>query len=255
MNTAPLPDSVQNALLAFLQNTFRHRLQDTHPLLLNGIPLGRLTASWRQRLQQDWTGRLQARADGLLLETDSWHDMAAMLQETARRWHEAGYFGGWRGEQCDVHDGGGHLLFTLERSAFRPLGLASRAVHINGCCETPAGLRFWIARRSPHKAVDPGKLDNLTGGGIAAGETSVCAMYRETWEEAGIPPDTAAAAHPAECLFSSHPVRRGLHREYLHIFDLRLPHGFTPQNQDGEVASFSLMTVPKTPPPPLCRAK
>ena len=61
-------------------------------------------------------------------------------------------------------------LCALERAAFRPFGLMSQAVHLNGLVETEDGLRFWIGRRSPHKAVDPNKLDNLTGGGISSGE-------------------------------------------------------------------------------------
>lgn len=244
MNTPPLPRPVQTALLAFLQNAFRHRPQDFRPLRLNGLPLGLLNAQWHNRLRQDWTGRLKTHSDGLSLETDDWHSTGQILQDTARRWHQTGLLGGWRNEKHDVRDATGRVLFTLERAAFRPLGLTSRAVHLNGLCQTPDGLRLWIARRSPHKAVDPGKLDNLTGGGVSAGETPAPAMRREAWEEAGIPPELAPV--PAETLLSIHPVKRGLHREHLHIFDLQLPPGFTPQNQDGEVAAFTLMTPADT---------
>ena len=36
-------------------------------------------------------------------------------------------------------------------------------------------------------------------------------------------------------------MSRGLHREVLHIFDVVLPAGLVPENQDGEVAGFMLM--------------
>lgn len=38
-------------------------------------------------------------------------------------------------------------------------------------------------------------------------------------------------------------MSRGLHREELHIFDVVLPEGVQPQNQDGEVAEFMLLSV------------
>ena len=43
---------------------------------------------------------------------------------------------------------------------------------------------MWIARRSPAKAIDPGMLDNLVGGGVAAGQTITTTLIKEAWEEA-----------------------------------------------------------------------
>ena len=40
------------------------------------------------------------------------------------------------------------------------------------------------------------------------------------------------------------PVNRGVHNEILYIFDIVLPEGFQPANQDGEVAGFELMDIP-----------
>ena len=39
-------------------------------------------------------------------------------------------------------------------------------------------------------------------------------------------------------------VSRGLHREHLFVYDLHIPSGVTPENQDGEVADFQLMDIP-----------
>ncbi len=237
----PLPDSVQTGLLGFLHDTFRFHAPDWRPLLLNGLPLGMVNGIWQQRLLRDWPGSQQILSDGLLLQSDSWDDMARLLQQTARGWHDAGLFGGWRNETFDVCDSSGTALFALERAAFRPLGLHSKAVHINGLSPCADGWRFLIARRSPHKAVDPGKLDNLTGGGIAAGETPEAAMRREGREEAGLPPELLDTAAPAGRIISLHAVKRGLHRESLYLYDIILPDGFTPQNQDGEVSAFAAM--------------
>ena len=161
----------------------------------------------------------------------------------AQQWHRLGLLSGWRNEPFDVRNRTGQTLFALERAAFRPLGLASRAVHINGLVHTAGGWRFWIARRSPFKAVDPNKLDNLVGGGIASGESVRTAMLREGFEEAGLSEAVLTPLQAQSVQHSLRAVSRGLHREWLHIFDAVLPEDVLPQNQDGEVAEFMQLTL------------
>ena len=60
-------------------------------------------------------------------------------------------------------------LFHLERGAARYFGVRTYAAHVNGIVRTPRSTSMWLARRSPAKAIDPGLLDNLVGGGISAG--------------------------------------------------------------------------------------
>ena len=217
-----------------MQNAFRYRPQTSAPCGSTASPLGLLNAQWHNRLRQDWRAGLKTHSRRPLARNPT---TGTAWGKSCRHRPAAGTkpasSGGWRKRKnTDVRDATGRVLFTLERAAFRPLGLTSRAVHLNGLCQTPDGLRLWIARRSTHKAVDPGKLDNLTGGGVAAGETPAPAMRREAWEEAGIPPELTPV--PAETLLSVHPVKRGLHREHLHIFDLQLPPGFTPQTKTAK---------------------
>lgn len=104
-------------------------------LYLNGLPLGRLNPLWRKRLGQDWTGRQSILSDGLNLETDSWAEMGNSLQTLAQQWRECGWLKGWRGEKFDICDQSGKPLCALERAAFRPFGLMSQAVHLNGLVE------------------------------------------------------------------------------------------------------------------------
>lgn len=220
------------------------------PLYLNGLHLGWLTEKWCTQAERDWQGRLKTAQQGtaaegaLYLETADWLAMGDALQNMCKGWHDLGLFGGWRNERFDVFDEGGKPLFALERSAFRPLGLLSQAVHINGLQQAADGTaKFWIGRRSPYKAVDPNKLDNLVGGGVGAGEEIAEAMAREAWEEAGVPEDLLNGAVCVSQQQSLRQVSRGLHRETLHIFDVWLPEDFVPENQDGEVAEFTLMSA------------
>ncbi len=80
------------------------------------------------------------------------------------------------------------------------------------------------------------------GGGISSGECVQTAMLREGEEEAGLARRSCNTPAPAAAALSLRPVSRGLHREELHIFDVVLPEGVQPQNQDGEVAEFMLFS-------------
>src|SRR5262249_45766694 len=77
--------------------------------------------------------------------------------------------------------------------------------------------------------------DNLVGGMIAAGESEMLALARETREEAGL--DLAdLALTRGSLIFERRPVREGYMVESIQVFDTVLPPGTSPRNEDGEVA-------------------
>jgi 8-oxo-dGTP pyrophosphatase MutT (NUDIX family) len=102
---------------------------------------------------------------------------------------------------------------------------------------------MWIARRSPSKAIDPDRLDNLVGGRISAGMSVDETLRKEAWEEAGIPPSLLADVNCVGAVRVEYPVPEGLHREILFVHDIWLPTDFKPVNQDGEVAEIRCMPV------------
>ena len=91
--------------------------------------------------------------------------------------------------------------------------------------------------------MDPDKLDNLVGGGVASGESVDEACAREGFEEAGLDSAITAVLPKPRRILSQRMVNRGLHREHISVYDLDLPSGIQPENQDGEVASFQLMGI------------
>jgi 8-oxo-dGTP pyrophosphatase MutT (NUDIX family) len=101
---------------------------------------------------------------------------------------------------------------------------------------------MWIARRSPVKPIDPGLLDNLVGGGIAAGASVADTLVKEAWEEAGIEAGRVRSALPAGAVHICRDQPDGLQRETIHVHDLWLPAEFVPQNQDGEAVEHRLCT-------------
>ena len=117
------------------------------------------------------------------------------------------------------------------------------AAHANGLVFGVAGAspRMWLARRSPYKAIDPGLLDNLVGGGIAEAEDPASTLRREAWEEAGIA--AVDVAEPIATLTIQRPVPDGWQHETIFAYDLRLPDDFMPNNQDGEAVEHRLVDV------------
>lgn len=152
----------------------------------------------------------------------------------------------WRDEAFALLDPDeGTRLGALERAACRFWGLLTLGAHANGCVLDAQGrpTHLWIARRSDTKATDPGLRDNLVGGGVPDGQSPAEALVREGWEEAGLDASAMAAARPAAVLRLHRDIAEGLQLEDLHAFDLPLPPGQVPANQDGEVAGFACLPV------------
>ena len=102
---------------------------------------------------------------------------------------------------------------------------------------------LWIARRAFDKPTDPGRLDNLIGAGVPHGQTPLEALRREAWEEAGLLPDEVKELRPGRVIELACDIPEGWQHEWLYVFDLALPPGRVPHNQDGEVHEHRLMPV------------
>jgi 8-oxo-dGTP pyrophosphatase MutT (NUDIX family) len=160
------------------------------------------------------------------------------LDRVARELSRRGELTGWRDERYPVcADGDATPLACLERAAARFFGIRTEAAHVNGTVEG----RMWIARRSASKPIDPDQLDNMVGGGIAAGVSVRATVVKEAWEEAGVPTSLAISARAVGCVHIHRLQPDGLQRERIHVHDLELPRDFVPQNQDGEVDAFELV--------------
>jgi 8-oxo-dGTP pyrophosphatase MutT (NUDIX family) len=152
----------------------------------------------------------------------------------------------WRDERYAVAtDPQAPPLFLLERAAARFFGIRTYAAHVNGLVQRGDEPAMWIARRSPRKSIDPGLLDNLVGGGIAAGAGVGQTVIKEAWEEAGIPAPLARRARVAGAVHICREQPDGLQRETLFVHDLWLPADFEPTGQDGEVVGHRLVSLPE----------
>lgn len=182
---------------------------------------------------QDGTLQFQSPLDTPQRRSDA---LAAALA----RLRGEGQVPGWRDERILVPPAPlGGEAFRVERAARMLLGITGYAAHLNGWSRAPGGgERMWVARRSASKAVDPGRLDNLVAGGVAAGMDEFETLVKECWEEAGIPAELARRARPAGTIAFDRLVDEGVDSQLIAVFDLELPGDFTPRNQDGEVQGF-----------------
>ncbi len=210
------------------------------------LPGGRLAFRLADA-QVGWVGRGAAEllerlgcapADGAVVLPD-----AARLPALAHEAAKARAFT-WRGEAFDVRAApDGAVLATVDRGALPWLGIAAEGVHVNGLVRRQDGLHLWVAQRAADRLMDPGKLDHLFAGGIAAGSSAAETLGKEGAEEAGLPREvTGRAVHVGTLRYAT--LRpEGLRRDRLHCYDLVLPEDVRPVPTDGEVAGFVLWPV------------
>jgi len=214
------------------------------PFVVHGAIVGSVRSDFAEALRE-WPQHLVV-ADGRVIprpQLAGRPQLEAAFAEIARGLAERGLLTAWRDETYRVATGFAEPpLFVLERAAARFFGIRTYAVHVNGVVGTGKRQRMWLARRSPRKPIDPGKLDNLVGGGLASGASVRDTLLKEAWEEAGIAPALAARAAPAGLLHVRREVPDGLQVETIFVHDLTLPASFVPTNQDGEAVEHRLCT-------------
>jgi 8-oxo-dGTP pyrophosphatase MutT (NUDIX family) len=169
----------------------------------------------------------------------------ARLAQIHARLRADGLILAWRDERYPLRDRSGGDHGIVERAASRFWGLLTLGAHCNGYVADASGrpTHLWIARRSLTKPTDPGRLDNLIGGGVPAAQSPREALVREGWEEAGLSPQQMAGLVTGGLIDLECDIPEGRQHERLHVFDLALPRDVVPRNMDGEVAEHRLMPI------------
>jgi 8-oxo-dGTP pyrophosphatase MutT (NUDIX family) len=198
---------------------------------------------------------------GKLELTASPQELQSTLTLLGTALRQKGLIPGWRNEMHTLYDLNGLTLCCVERALFKVLGLCSQAIHVHA--ETENGM-IWLGVRSPTKHENPGMLDNLTAGGIAANESIAQSITRELQEEAGLEDlSNLSSSIPktgfidlntllrsqvtdeqwhSSSIRVSRPIEMGWHHELMILCHLRMKNSWTPNNQDGEVAGFQLIS-------------
>lgn len=234
----------------------RHR-----PFVMAGQAVGWIRQDDVPRLTR-WSSWFTIHADVVELSTslDSPQARTDALGEVIRILAEEGRITGWREETFAIRNRfDDPPLAFIERAASRFFGTMTYAVHANGLLLSDASVggkdvlanmpvdaeaaQLWIARRSDRKAVDPGMLDTLVGGGIGWGWGIYDTLIKECWEESGIPAELAAQAMNGRTLHVLAEIEQGTQAEQLFIYDLVVPADFQPRAEDGEVAEHLRVSI------------
>lgn len=213
------------------------------PVLLNGHRFGMVSVQRGHQLLSEGGLPLKSAGHGLSLVVE---EITSGLDVIHRDLAHRGFILGWRNEPIDVLDWSGALsLGLMERAAARFWGSHTRSVHLNAWVRHDDGhsMRLWLARRSDHKATDPGLWDNLVAGMLGPQESALQGLAREAFEEAGLDLQAAVSISLGPALLIDREVPQGWQRETLKVIDARLPLDFQPVNQDGEVCEFRLVDL------------
>lgn len=234
---APLWPAIAAAQVRAVPRVPFHVLHEGEALHCGSVAVAHLAAlaAWPEALRVDDHGVT------LTLPAAQRNDFLARANRALR---EAGLIVAWRDETYPLLAvESKRLLATFERAASRFWGTLTFGAHCNGCVLDAQGrpTQLWIARRSHDKATDPGLLDNLIGGGVPHGQSPAETLLREGWEEAGLLTEQMTGLRAGHVLRLARDIPEGFQLEELSVFDLPLPPGLVPANQDGEVQSITLM--------------
>jgi len=212
--------------------------------VLNGVPVGSVARQHLAALHA-WPSLLQVQGDTLLMQGDI-AALQAALHEINTALRLQGLILAWRDEPFPLFDPVSLVpLARMERAATRFWGTLTLGAHATGYVADASGrpTHLWIAQRSMSKATDPGKFDNLIGGGVPDGQAPWQTLLREGWEEAGLDKARVSSAQAGSVLALRRDIPEGLQHEWLYSYDLVMPQGLVPHNQDGEVAGFECLPV------------
>ena len=159
----------------------------------------------------------------------------------------------WYNESLPVYARNGDLVLNVDLSGVGLFGVISHGVHATGFVrfkrdDGSQEYQYWVPRRSYTKSAFPSMLDNFVAGNIIFGESPLEGMIREVHEETGISPDFSRA-HLRSCGTVSYQMSSlndgctGCQHHCQFVFELELPANMNPTPNDGEVESFTLMSL------------
>lgn len=240
LHAAGLAPLVHKRLQALIPKIQHLPPAGSRPLTVAGKVAGWATVRAAAALQ----GHPGVRVDheAVHIQADAYRKMGlnAVLAGAAVVLRDAGCLRGWRNELLDVY-GEGLRLAVIERAAVRPLGMLTKAVHLNAW--SPDG-RLWVARRADTKSTDPGLWDTLVGGLAGAGEALETSLLRESNEEAGLEPDQVTDRSDMRIILRMHRrLPEGYQVEDILVSDCILAEHVQPRNLDGEVSEIRLVSI------------
>jgi len=228
-------------LLRHIRQCNEYRPDHFMPFWHRGDRLGLIRKKNAEALRR-FPSAYEVTADAARLVVDGDFDaLSAIIEETTEHLVAEGLVAKWRNEFfAAAPRWGASAHFKIDRGAVPFFGVRAYGVHLNGYRRDGDRLKLWVGRRSPKKAVAPGKLDNLVAGGIDYKHGLLETLIKESEEEASLPPAIARHAVPVGAVSYRMAVTHGLRDDVLFCYDVEVPKDFVPKNNDGELVEFTL---------------
>jgi 8-oxo-dGTP pyrophosphatase MutT (NUDIX family) len=172
-------------------------------------------------------------------QLSTYDQRTAALATVVSTLKKQGRLSNWRGELYDIAPSYGEKpLFALERGATAFFGVPACGTHLNGFTYKNKELYIWVARRSAHCLVAPGRLDNLSAGGLPKDTTPLQNVIKEAWEEAKLPTALSKKAAPRGWISYLMDTPEGIIPGTMFVFDLELFPTIIPLADGEEIESF-----------------
>jgi hypothetical protein len=212
------------------------------PFLHRGERLGLIRRNNAEALRQ-FPALFAVDADTVTFKADdSFEALSKIIDEVTETLVGEGLVAKWRHECFTVAPRWGAAPhFMIDRGVVPFFGVRAYGVHLNGFVRDGKTMKLWVGRRSPKKAVAPGKLDNLVAGGIGYPYGLFETLVKECGEEADLPEALAQQSTAVGAVSYRMAVKHGLRDDVLFCYDLECPADFTPENTDGELVAFELI--------------
>lgn len=116
-----------------------------------------------------------------------------------------------------------------------------------------SNLKIWVSRRSKTKSYFPGALDVTASGALAAGESPLKGILRESFEEASLPEpwlrsqikSTGVISYVGKSAYQPDQPSGFALPEIDFCYCVRLPSSMRPTPMDDEVEYFQLLSAPE----------
>ena len=222
----------------------KHDLSCFAPLFIGGKRYGFVTRELAAALPRE-TGVFVAEGDGIALDPSlATFEARSEAFRKATLWIAERYGKSLRNEMYAVVEQWDDApMAQVDRVAVPWFGVRAWGVHVNGFVRKKDGIYLWIGERAADRPAEPGKLDNMIGGGQPIGLSPEENLCKEAQEEAGIDAALALTAKRIRTLDYRLERNGGMRNDTLFIYDLELPEDVLPRNTDGEVAAFHLMPL------------
>ena len=220
-------------------------LQQYSPFIVDEKQYGWIKLSIAEHLK-NWADIFQVTDNAVIFNPDisSYQARSEAIAPVLSELYKQNIIDTWVGEPYPVnHKYGEKGVMEIERAAALYFGTQCYGIHINGLVKKYDGIYVWIAVRAKDKPFYPRQLDQMVAGGQPVGISLMDNIIKESQEEANIPKNMASQAQARGYLKYQMETERGIESSTLFNFDCWLPEDFVPENTDGEVDSFQLVSM------------